>query len=494
MADALLLGIDVGTSSAKGVLTTADGDLVATRVREHGGLSLPRPGWAEHDADAVWWAEVCAISRELTAEADGIAAVCVSGIGPCLLPTDGAGRPLRPAILYGIDTRASAEVAELTETLGAARILDRGGSALSSQAVGPKLLWLRRAEPEVWSATRRFFMASSYAMHRLTGEYVLDHHSASQCDPLYDLAARSWAEDWAQEIAPGLELPRLAWSNEVVGAVHEVGEAQTGIAAGTPVCAGTIDAWAEAHSVGVCAPRDFMLMYGTTMFMVQVGDAVVADPLIWTTAGVREGTITHAGGLSTSGALTSWLRELTGGVAYGELLAEAAALAPGAEGLLVLPYFAGERTPLHDPDARGVIAGLTLAHGRGHLYRALLEGSAYAVRHALEAFDAALGGGRRIVAVGGGTTGRTWTQIVSDVTGVAQEVPAVTVGASYGDALLAAQAVGLVPATVSWATTQEVVEPDAEAAATYEGRYALYGELRRSTLAIQHQLAGQAEA
>ena len=492
MPEPLLLGIDVGTSSTKGVLATPDGRVVETSVRRH-GLSLPRPGWAEHDADATWWADVRSIARELTEGGPEIAAVCVSGIGPCLLAADEAGRPLRPAILYGIDTRAQAEIAELTETIGAERILERGGSALSSQAVGPKLLWLRRNEPAVWDRTRRLFMASSYAVHRLTGEYVLDHHSASQCDPLYDLAAAEWARDLADDIAPGLELPRLAWSDEIVGRVHEAASAETGIPAGTPVCAGTIDAWAEAHSVGVRAPGDFMLMYGTTMFLVQVGEDPLADPLIWTTAGVCAGMTTYAGGLATSGALTGWLRELTGGPSYAALLEEAAAVPAGAAGLVVLPYFAGERTPIFDPDARGVIAGLTLAHGRGHLYRALLEGTAYALRHALEAFDAAVGTERRVVAVGGGTTGRTWMQIVSDVTGIAQGLPRVTVGAAYGDALLAGQAVGAVDRADTWAQIDEVIEPDAARRERYDDAYATFGELRAATIDIQHQLAAKRE-
>ena len=185
---------------------------MATAQRPH-QLSLPRPGWAEHDGEAVWWADFVAISRELTTLAgDRIVAVGVSGIGPAVLPVDGAGRPLRPAILYGIDTRSTEEVADLTERFGPDAILARGGTLLTSQAAGPKLAWIRRHEPETWARTRRFHMAHSLVIERLTGEYVLDHHSASQCDPLYDMTAADWATDWARDVAPGLDLPRLAWS------------------------------------------------------------------------------------------------------------------------------------------------------------------------------------------------------------------------------------------------------------------------------------------
>ena len=160
------------------------------------------------------------------------------------------GQP-RPAILYGIDTRAEREIEELNERYGEENLLERCGSVLTTQAVGPKLLWLRRNEPEVWEKTRKFFMANSFIAWRLTGEYVLDHHSASQCDPLYDVREYRWIAEWAEEIAPGLPLPRLLWPAEVVGEVTREASEATGIPAGTPVAAGTIDAWSEGASVGV---------------------------------------------------------------------------------------------------------------------------------------------------------------------------------------------------------------------------------------------------
>src|SRR6476469_4544227 len=168
----LLLGIDIGTSSSKGVLARPNGEVVARATRPH-ELSLPRPGWAEHDAESVWWSDFMALCAALLPQAEGgIAAVCVSGIGPCLLPADAEGRPLRPAILYGIDNRATQEIETLTARLGRDHILARCGSPLTTQAIGPKLLWLRRHEPEVWGKTRRMLMASSFAVQRLTGEYV----------------------------------------------------------------------------------------------------------------------------------------------------------------------------------------------------------------------------------------------------------------------------------------------------------------------------------
>ena len=308
----LLLGIDIGTSSTKGVLARPDGTILADAQRPH-GPDRPRPGWAEMDAETVWWGDVRSICEELLAKADDdLAGVGVSGMGPCVLAADEDGDPLRPAILYGIDARAGAEIAELTERYGAEAILERGGSPLTTQAVGPKLLWLQRNEPEVWERTERLLHVSSFVVGRLTGEYALDHHSASQSDPLYDITANEWVADWAEDIAPGLALPRLLWPHEVAGEVTKQAAETTGIPAGTPVVAGTQDTWAEAASVGVRKAGDMMIMYATTMFMVEVLTEARPHPKLWGTASLRPGTRNLAGGMATSGALAAWVRDLTG--------------------------------------------------------------------------------------------------------------------------------------------------------------------------------------
>jgi xylulokinase len=489
----LVLGVDIGSSSSKGVLASLDGTVVARAQRTH-SLSLPRPGWVEHDAEDVWWRDVCAICAELLeTTAHRVKAVCFSGIGPCLLPCDRNLRPLRPAILYGIDTRAEHEIAELEERYGADAILARGGSALSSQAIGPKLLWLRRQEPELWKRASGWYMANSFVIARLTGEYVLDHHSASQCDPLYDLAASAWATDWADEVAPGVPLPRLVWPVEIVGVVTAQGAQQTGLLEGTPVVAGTIDAWAEAFSAGVHRPGELMLMYGSTMFFVQIVDSATPSPLLWYTQGVQPGRKTLAAGMSTTGTLTDWLRNLVGTPSWDDLLAEAASVPAGARGLLMLPYFGGERTPIYDPHARGVIAGLSLTHGRAELLRAAYEGIACGVRQILAVLSEAAAPPSRVVAVGGGTSAPLWLQIVSDVTGVEQDLPAETIGASYGDALLAAIGAGLVPPETDWSYTAEVVRPVARDGAVYDQLFDLYCRIYPATAPIVHQLASLQE-
>ena len=232
MTEDLYLGLDVGSSSTKAVLVGADGVVVADARIEH-GISRPRPGWAEQDAERDWWGgavEVC--RRVLAGRASRVRAVGVSALGPCVLAADEGGRPLRPAILYGIDSRASAQVERLTAELGADEILARCGSRLSSQSAGPKIRWLADEEPGVWSATRRVFGASSYLVSRLTGEYVLDHHSASHWAPLYDVHANAWIDEWAESVAPGLALPRLVWPQDECGAREPGGRRRDGPAGG----------------------------------------------------------------------------------------------------------------------------------------------------------------------------------------------------------------------------------------------------------------------
>lgn len=487
------LGVDIGTSSSKGVLVDESGRILATATVAH-DVSRPKPGFVEMDA-RVWWDEFVQLTRELllAAGAEGIepeiAAVGVSGMGPCVLLADEHDEPVRPAILYGVDMRTGAQIERMNAELGIDEITRVGGSMLTSQAAGPKIQWIADEEPEAYARARRLFMPASWLARRLTGSYVLDHQSASQVSPLYDVEAGAWHEPWWRRFAPGIEAPPLAWAGDIAGGVTDAAAAVTGIAAGTPVIVGTVDAWTEAVSVGAHEDGDLMLMYGTTMFLVATGTQTLRTPSMWTTVGAFPGTRNLAGGLATSGALTAWLRDLTG-ADYPALLAEAERSGPGARGLLLLPYFAGERTPILDPDARGVIAGLTLDHTRGDLYRAALEATALGVRHNVETMRAAGTDIRRIVAVGGGTQGSLWLQVVSDATGLVQEVPRTTIGASYGAAFLAASAVSADPPNIGdWNPIETVVRPDPDTTGLYDELFKRYARLYEATKPIVHELA-----
>ncbi|MDX1889085.1 FGGY-family carbohydrate kinase [Mycolicibacterium sp. 050158] len=485
----LLLGIDMGTGSTKGVLVDTAGVVLSAATIPH-SMSLPRPGWAEVDAETTWWREVCEIANQLAAQVPAgarIAAMCVSGVGPCLVLCDDALTPLRPAILYGVDTRAKAEIELLTQEFGAEAILERAGTLLSSQAVGPKLEWVRRHEPEVFERATGWYGSNSYIAAKLTGEYAIDHHTASQCDPLYATSEFAWNIEWAKRICAHLPLPRLVWPSEVVGTVHAAAAAATGLPQGTPVVAGTVDAYAEAFSVGVRHPGDQMLMYGSTMFLVQIIEEYHSDPALWTTAGIEHGSLALAAGTSTAGSMIGWLQTVTGGASLEILNAEASAVPAGSEGLIALPYLAGERTPVFDPGARGLFAGLTLRHGRGHLVRAAYEGIGFGVRQILEMFDDAHTG-RRTVAVGGGLRSPIWAQAVSDITGRSQQVPEQAIGASYGDALMAAIGVGLVAPETDWARIEREIEPDAANRKLYDELYGTWRRLYPVTRDLVHEL------
>ncbi|MCC6704231.1 MAG: FGGY-family carbohydrate kinase [Thermomicrobiales bacterium] len=507
MAGSLLLGVDIGTSSAKGVLCTAGGAILATAEAPH-GFSSPKPGWAEQDADAVWWAGFVAVCRQLLSgkwTGDDVGAIGVSAIGPTVLPVDANGRPLRPGILYGIDTRATGQIAALERDPGFEAIFALNGQIPTTQSAGPKIRWIRENEPDVFAKTDRILTAASYLVHRLTGEYVMSRHEASYFTPLVDLERLEFDDRFADRIAPVSLLPRLAWSSEIAGVVTPAAAEETGLRVGTPVSAGAIDAAAEALSVGVTAPGDLMMMYGSTLFFILTTDGPRPDPLVWATGYLTPGSYSIGAGMSTSGLLTRWFRdelagaevtaEAIGGVnAYAALAEQASAVPPGADGLLVLPYFSGERTPINDPDARGVIAGLTLQHTRGHIYRALIEATAYGAWHILDAFDVIGADVRRIVAVGGGTNNELWLRIMSDVTGRTQMIPEVTIGASYGDAFLAGLATGLVPSIETlvrdWVRPARVIEPDPRHRDIYDRYYAEYRALYPAVKDSLHRLAG----
>jgi xylulokinase len=486
----VVLGIDIGTSSSKGVLVDFSGRIHASAVRNH-DVARPAPGHVEMDS-AIWWREFIELSRELTAtENVRVVGVGVSGMGPCVLVADEHAKALRPAILYGIDARAVEQIDDINRDFGLQSIVDRCGSALSTQAVGPKLAWLADHEPSVASRARMLFMPSSWLAYQLTGEYVLDHHSASQCTPLYDTTAHEWYPPYADPLIQSIELPRLVWPGDIVGHVSPAASNTTGIPKGVPVIGGTIDAWSEAVSVGALRPGDLMLMYGTTMFLVNTLQARATSSSLWGTVGVVPGTYNLAGGMATSGAITSWLRQMVGSPDFATLLSEADKSGPGANGLLMLPYFAGERTPIADPNARGLVAGLTLDHTRGDLYRATLEATAFGVRHNVDPLTSRGGDVRRTIAVGGGTRGGLWTQIVSDVTGLEQQIPSVTIGASFGAAYLAAEALGPV-AIEEWNPIVSATQPCRDSSARYETLYGLYRELYDSTASLTHRLVGLA--
>jgi xylulokinase len=420
-----------------------------------------------------------------------IAAIGTSGIGPCMLPVDDAGRPLMNAVLYGVDTRAAREIADLNREIGEAKILERCGNALTSQAVGPKILWLKRNRPEIFAATHKILNSTSFLVHRLTGRYTIDQYSAGNFSPFY-MADR---QAWSDELAPGIismdKLPELMWTTDIAGHVTAAAAAETGLDKGTPVIAGTIDAAAEAVSVGVLKPGELMLMYGSTIFIILITTERVRDARLWYAPWLFPGQHGAMAGLSTSGTLTHWFRnnfakDLPPDTAVAQLAADAATSPPGAKGLVVLPYFSGERTPIHDTQAKGVIFGLDLTHDRADMFRAVLEGIAHGTRHVFDTYVEAGHGPATVYAVGGGTKNHVWSQATSDISGFTQVVRQKTIGASYGDAFLAALALGDVQLSDidRWNPVASAIAPRAELKALYDQRHAVFRGLYPATKAF----------
>ena len=485
------LGIDIGTFETKGVLVAHDGTITATATRAHKML-VPRPGWAEHRAEEDWWGDFVHVTKALLAQSGldprEIKAVAASAIGPCMLPVDSAGRPLMNGVLYGVDTRAIDQIAALNAAIGQDVIMARCGNALTSQSVGPKILWLKETQPEVFARTAKVLTSTSYLVWKLTGNHVIDHYTAANFSPLYDVGLQDWTADLA-DFLPLDRLPRLMWSTDIAGHISGDAARETGLAAGTPVTCGTIDAAAEAVSVGVAAPGEMMLMYGSTIFIIQVTAAPVRDARLWYAPWLFPGRHASMAGLATSGTLTHWFRDqLAQGADFAGLAAEAAASPKGAKGLLCLPCFSGERTPIHDPQAKGAFFGMDLTHTRGDLYRAVLEGIAMGTAHVVETLAEVGASPRTVRAVGGGTKNEVWLQATSDVAGVPQEVCEKTIGASYGDAFLAALAIGVVAEgdIARWNPVARRVLP--EPVAGYAKAYPLWKRLYEQTRDIAHAL------
>ncbi len=497
------MGIDIGTYESKGALVDEDANIVAYHACPH-EMEVIHAGYAEHDAEATWWSDFCTISRKLIEKSGvdpkDILSVGCSTIAPCCLPVDKELSPLRKAILYGIDVRAVDEIEYLEKKYGKDAIFEKCGTPLTSQSAGAKVLWIKNKEPEVYAKADKFVTGSTYLVAKLTGKYVIDHYTAATWVPMYNMDKLDWEDD-VSEFCERDQLPECRWSHEVVGEVHEKAAAETGLCVGTKVTCGTADASAEAFSVGVLDPGDMMLMYGSSIFIIHVVEQFTKDERLWAGPYLFPGTYSVAAGMSCAGTLTRWFRdnfagdvveaaELKGENAYAELSKLAEGIPAGSDGLIVLPYFSGERTPINDPKAKGVVFGLNLQHTRGHMYKACLEGVGYGIAQHFKIFDEREMGTKKVMAVGGGTKNAAWIQAVSDISGKTQHTAVEETGAAYGDALIAALAVGHYKNSEEVSQVikrKQTVEADSKTHEVYGPYLERYTELYNVTKELMHK-------
>ncbi|MBC5582497.1 FGGY-family carbohydrate kinase [Anaerofilum sp. BX8] len=451
------LGIDIGTYESKGVLIDGECRVMAIHAERH-GLENPRENYFEHDAEKVWWGDFCKITHALLQKTgiknSEIAAVGASTLGADLVAVDEDCRPLRKAILYGIDARAEKEIAQLNRKYGLEKVLEFNGRPLCSNDVPPKILWLKNNEPEVYDKAYKFLTGSSFITAKLTGCYVIDRFLAyGAFTPLYDPRDGSVDMEYCETFCRPDQLARVCDTTDVVGTVTRRAAADTGLKEGTPVIAGADDSAAEAISTGVLEKGDMMVQIGSSLYLIGLCDKLIKDSRVWSGGFLIPGTFSVQGGTNNAGTLTRWYRdniffdkaekeEAGGPNAYQAMLEGIEEIPPGSEGLITLPYFAGERTPINDPRARGLLFGLTLRHTRKHMYRSALEAVGYSLAQHFRIFQENQVDIRTIYAVGGGTKSPVWMQIISDILGIEIVTADVTVGASFGDAVMAAIGVG----------------------------------------------------
>jgi xylulokinase len=404
-----LIGLDVGTSGVKGIAIDADGAVLAV-AEEPYPLSTPQPGWSEQDPED-WWRASQAVLARLP---DG--PIGLSGQMHGLVVLDDADRVLRPAILWN-DQRTGAECTEIEARVGLERLIVLTGNRALTGFTAPKLLWLRRHEPETYARIRRVLLPKDYVRLRLTGEHAIDAADASGT-LLFDVAGRRWSE----EVCDALEIPP-----EWLPPAHESTE-----------IAGAGDQAAAALGVGIAASGPVSVVLGTSGVVFSALPSYAPDPQarVHTFCHAVPGTWHAMGVMLSAAGSASWLRHSLG-APYAELDAEAERWEPGSEGLLFAPYLAGERTPYPDPDVRGGFTGLSLRHDRGALWRAMLEGVAFGLRDSLELLHG-LGVRPEVGRVsGGGARSELWLRIVASVLQLPLERMETEEGSAFGAALLA---------------------------------------------------------
>jgi len=491
-----VLGIDVSTTATKAILIDESGAVRGIGSSEY-ATSAPRPLWSEQDPRLWWDGAVAAIQAALTSagiRGEDVAAVGLTGQMHGAVLLDRAGEVLRPAILWN-DQRTGPECDAIRRAVGPERLIEITGNDALTGFTAPKLVWVRDHEPEAWSRVAHVLLPKDYVRLRLTGDYAIDKADGAGT-LLFGLAARDWSAEVLAALAIDPAWMPPTWEGpDVTGSIAAAAGAATGLRPGTPVVAGAGDQAANAVGVGAVTPGTMALSLGTSGVVFGTTDRPLYEPR------GRVHAFCHAVPgrwhmmsvmLSAAGSLRWFRDEIAPGTAFSDLVGAAADVPAGSNGLFFLPYLTGERSPHPDPLARGAFVGLTLAHDRRHLTRAVLEGVAFGLRDGLDLMIAAgMPLPTQIRASGGGTTSPLWRQILADVLGAEIATTGTSEGAAFGAGLLAAVGVGWYPsveaAAGDLATATPVARPGPDAS-VYAEAHAIYRELYPALAPTFHRL------
>ena len=463
-----LLGVDIGTTKVRGSIVSPNGKVISSAAIEH-NVHIPRQGWAEQDPLEDWWGDFLKTIKELLKGSDvnpsKIVAVGVSGSYPNLCPTTYDGKPLRNAILYS-DNRCMEEVKYLRE---------RFNIDLTPEEILPKLLWFKNHEPDKFNKTGMIFSSHNYITYKLTNKYSIDNLSAISLIGLLNGLCEKLG-------IPKEIIPPIHPSTEITGEVTKVASKYTGLKIGTPVIVGTADSFSNMLGIGAINKGDCMINYGTAGF------SVILNQDLEKIATGKLAVFTLVTYILTIGELLKWFRdnfckyemEKFGERVYQILDENAKKIPPGSEGLIIVPYLRGKRIPVFNPNAKGIIWGLSIAHSKAHIYRAILESWGFAIRQGLDRFrkDVMVG---RIIATGGGAKSNIWKQIVSDTINKPQEY--VESDPTLANAFLAGYGIGIFKNFTQikdWIKVSEITSPNPNNTMIYDQCYIKYNKIESS--------------
>ena len=489
-----LIGIDIGTSGTKSVLFDTLGNVIASATAEY-PLSQPHNGWAEQNPED-WWEAVQKTLSAITQKAtDGkIVGVGLSGQMHSLVLLNEENKVIRPAILW-CDQRTEEECREIEERIGRERLIEITANPALTGFTASKILWVQKHEPENFNACAHILLAKDYIRFKLTGKYATEVSDASGMQ-LLDVPARKWSA----EVCDAMKIPmhllaKVYESADVTGYITKEAAQKTGLPTGIPVAGGGGDNAASAIGTGVCAEGDAFTTIGTSGVVFAPTKAPVIDPRgrVHTFCAAVPGTWHVMGVTQAAGLSLNWFRtQLAAELSYREIDDLCEKLPIGAEKLIYLPYLMGERTPILDPNARGVFFGLSAMHTKAHMARAVMEGISYSLRDCLEILDEMKIDVSSMTLCGGGAKSPLWRQMLADVYGIPVGILASNEGAALGAAILGGCAAGVYASVEEGCKTcihgGEQVTPNAQAHAEYTGFYGIYQKIYPQTKDIFAQM------